>query len=629
MSFREENINWRFLLACTLSSVATLASSQRALAQTGQHPVQPNVVGRYIKAIQVRDFKTVMDLSNYYQQEVEKIKAQNPRALWPKLVGEYYQDRIATFGKEGTYWQNYGESLGAMIGDPAGAIRSLQGLLPPECKSKITEARTDSVQDSMAFGPHQRTRVYVTVDYPSPANSPLLDQKLLRETILEFTVNAKTQLVMAVAKVPKADVYWTSGSPLIRGSIASRLYGAGLWDRVISELAPSDAANGLSAEEKDLLANSYFQYVRQRCFSKNALGQFIEFNQMEECLNYIAQAVRLKPEIGGLWANELLSVAEQNTESNNYYGFETAPALLDMASKYIAGDQQLQQRDGSLRLKVAMQRLRAAMDEYSQRPADSESDVSKALSLVPHLNERPEAYAMAVEQLKKLAADAQRGDLIGQYGLADTFQFMLQFHIPVRRQDVPEFLEWTKYAHDPAKTRSVVQQLASSNGVAMSGGPAQPSAGAASGYPGTASSSSADLASVRSGELPSVWDSTLKSGGTVAFQAWHYAGTRYQMGAFQMSKAAVSFIGPNGETVFSASPSQLSSLEAHHPPFGGESWSFGMKVGGHRFWFAYVPVGVECKIPSRCESPAAYSQEGVIANYVVQAIQKLAAGGTQ
>lgn len=139
----------------------------------------------------------------------------------------------------------------------------------------------------------------------------------------------------------------------------------------------------------------------------------------------------------------------------------------------------------------------------------------------------------------------------------------------------------------------------------------------------------ANLASGQEAELPSAWDNALTHGGTVAFDAWHYAGAHYQKGSFRISAQNISFLDLNGETVFSASPSELSSLEAHHPLFGGESWSFGMKVNGHRFWFCFIPVGVDCKMPSTCASPAGYSQEGVVASYVVKAVQRLAAGKSQ
>jgi len=106
---------------------------QSARAGGGQHPAQPSVIARYIQAIQKRDFKTIIDLTSYYQQQVAGIKAQNPHVLWPKLIGEYCKSKKSSFSQHPGYWQNYGESLGAMIGDPAAAIRSLQGLLRPEC----------------------------------------------------------------------------------------------------------------------------------------------------------------------------------------------------------------------------------------------------------------------------------------------------------------------------------------------------------------------------------------------------------------------------------------------------------------------------------------------------------------
>jgi hypothetical protein len=136
----------------------------------------------------------------------------------------------------------------------------------------------------------------------------------------------------------------------------------------------------------------------------------------------------------------------------------------------------------------------------------------------------------------------------------------------------------------------------------------------------------AELPSSRGGELTSTWDNALGRGGTVAFPVWHYSTFHFKKGLFRMSNGSVTFTDANGETVFSVSPPQISSLQAHHPPLGGDAWSFGMKVGGHRYWFTFQPLGVECTSPIRCSNPTGYVQEAVVADYVVQAIQRLAAG---
>jgi hypothetical protein len=131
----------------------------------------------------------------------------------------------------------------------------------------------------------------------------------------------------------------------------------------------------------------------------------------------------------------------------------------------------------------------------------------------------------------------------------------------------------------------------------------------------------ADLASGLGAELPSAWDNALARGATIAFGVWRAAGMHWEKGLFQVSQGAISFIGLNGETVFSVPPSQVSDLEAHLHHLGLPSSNFGMKAGGRRYWFAFQPLGVDCKTPSNCNNPAGYSQEEVVANYVVQAIR--------
>lgn len=138
----------------------------------------------------------------------------------------------------------------------------------------------------------------------------------------------------------------------------------------------------------------------------------------------------------------------------------------------------------------------------------------------------------------------------------------------------------------------------------------------------------ANLASGRGAELATAWDKALARGGTVAFDVWQIAGMHYDRSLFRISSETISLMGPNGETAFSVSPSQVTSLQSRRLAFGGDSWAFQLKAAGHSFTFYFFSVGVECKKPYACNSPAGYSQQRTVADYVVQAIQKLSAGGT-
>lgn len=168
---------------------------------------------------------TVIDLSNGYQSEVSQIKAQNPQVLWPKLTKEYYDAKIATLANKPGFWEAY---MQGMMGDPAQQIRFMQSLLLPNLKWKVTETRSDQVQDSIQFGRYDRTIVYVTVTYPTLNDSPFVDGKFLKETILEFDVNAKSQLVMALGRLAQGDTPWDASLMIMNISWQlERLAGSG------------------------------------------------------------------------------------------------------------------------------------------------------------------------------------------------------------------------------------------------------------------------------------------------------------------------------------------------------------------------------------------------------------------
>ena len=136
------------------------------------------------------------------------------------------------------------------------------------------------------------------------------------------------------------------------------------------------------------------------------------------------------------------------------------------------------------------------------------------------------------------------------------------------------------------------------------------------------------LGSGQYNQASAMWDKALSLGGTLVFRVWHYAGLHgYETGNFQLGAKELSFVVPGQKTVFSVAPTEASSVKSHHPPMVKNAWSFGMKLGGHQYWFSFVPVGVECENPIRCSDPAGYGQEEAVANYVAQTIGKLASGG--
>ena len=137
------------------------------------------------------------------------------------------------------------------------------------------------------------------------------------------------------------------------------------------------------------------------------------------------------------------------------------------------------------------------------------------------------------------------------------------------------------------------------------------------------------LASGQPSQAPSVWDKALNLGGAVNFGIWYYAGLHgYQTGIFRLSAKEASFVPSGRSPAFSVAPSEMSSVKSHHPPMEKNAWSFGMKIGGHQYWFAFTPLGVDCQTPNRCGDNGGYGQEEAVANYVAQTIDRLASGGS-
>jgi hypothetical protein len=127
-----------------------------------------------------------------------------------------------------------------------------------------------------------------------------------------------------------------------------------------------------------------------------------------------------------------------------------------------------------------------------------------------------------------------------------------------------------------------------------------------------------------------MWDRALGLGGALILPAWHWGamGAHFDKGTFRLGAKGASFVGSGGQKVFSVAPADLSSVKSHRVVGGGGCWSFGMKAGGHQYWFSFVPTGAECGRPDRCGKPG-NSQEEAVANYIAQTIGKLAPGSLQ
>jgi len=176
-------------------ALALLLQCEGLWAQGAQNTEQAKkVVARYIQAIQQADLKTIIDLQSKTPRVIAAIKASNPQVLWPKLIGQYYDESIAVLSKD---------------------IRgnAFQAFLPPSCKWNISEVRADA----------ETATVYLTVDYPSVSDAPIVQQfhpytgspiggsaRLLKQTILQFLVDTRSQLMDRVTfvRLMQADAFW-------------------------------------------------------------------------------------------------------------------------------------------------------------------------------------------------------------------------------------------------------------------------------------------------------------------------------------------------------------------------------------------------------------------------------------
>ena len=92
------------IVICLLSITAVwLISTAQGAAPTG-------VVGNYITALQHKDFRKIIDLTSTYKMEIARIKSQNPQALWPKLLEDYYKDKTTVLSSDPGFWVNYSGS---------------------------------------------------------------------------------------------------------------------------------------------------------------------------------------------------------------------------------------------------------------------------------------------------------------------------------------------------------------------------------------------------------------------------------------------------------------------------------------------------------------------------------------
>lgn len=659
-------------LLCLLILPGAASARQARTRRAG-----PGVIPRYIGALERRDYKTVINLTDYYRGQINNIKARNPRVLWPKLIGEYVQRTIPRFLQAPSGGAAFLAMSMAMMGDPTQNIRTALALLPPSCRWSISETRR---------GPNQET-VYVTVHYPLIAQAPIIGARVLRQTILQFTLSRATGLVDSVAMVSQANTFW-DGGPAVRTEMASRFYTAGRWQESISLLEPLKSRNALSKAGLNVLANSDYEYVVHQCFSSTAnlnvsgYPRYPKFTGGQRCLPDMKEAVQLMPSLGEELAASLLSDSEASLRAS---ALGSASSELGMAKEYVNGNQQLAARAARLGIETSRRWLHLALYNYaSQGNGDSKwvkGQVQGAVQLEPDIMRSGLALGVVEDCLKEAGSDRARGDIFGSndyfFGILD---FMKEFGIPLPSQDVPGFLQWAGQTRYPAKWRREVEALASGGPGVVEGGnqpvssepvghaagqlspPAaertaacgdfqqcmqagmgafhssnwsaavsdfqsaaglQPSSVAPWGW-----MSSAFLRTGQIGNLTHAYDKILTLGGTILVPACHELSFRpCDEGVLSMSASSIAFRDVRKRTVVTVSPSGVRPKGTQYNPLT-QSDSFGLRAGGRNYNFDFVPYNAGCRRQLFIQCPAGgIAQQSAVGKYVEQTIPKLASGG--
>lgn len=172
-----------------------------------------NQTEKFLMAVQKKDFKSIFDITYYYQMELSQIKSNNPKVLWQKLTTEYYESKKKVFFEKKDEsltdaWILFGGELFGTPTDPIENLRALMNLLTPSSKWKVIESRKEKHLDRWSGREYDVYLVYVSLGYKTLDESPLIGSKKLKEAILSFVLDAEKGLYMRSSRAVKGDVYW-------------------------------------------------------------------------------------------------------------------------------------------------------------------------------------------------------------------------------------------------------------------------------------------------------------------------------------------------------------------------------------------------------------------------------------
>lgn len=356
---------------------------------------------KFLTAVQKNDFKTIFEMTYYYQTELAQIRSNNPKALWQKLTAEYYEFKKNAFlGKKEESltdaWIRFGGELFGTPTDPVENVRTLMNLLTLSSKWKVIESKKEKHYDQWSGRQFDIFVVYVSLGYKIIEESPLIGSKVLKEAILSFVLDATAGLYMRSSRVGKGDVYW-GGDPSIDMRVARHLATHGLVNDSISILEALQGKETLNNEGKILLASLYFERVRKEAIVKYHSG----YSGFDKYTNYnwkkdIDKAIALSPIFRNEWVAFLvvLMLENLNSEFGRYSGGEeTVNYVAKVATDYSQGYPELEKM--VYRQKFDLASIYISWAKASKLYQAYEEHIKKALSLLP-----------GDESMKRLAAEA-------------------------------------------------------------------------------------------------------------------------------------------------------------------------------------------------------------------------------
>jgi len=547
-----------------LMAAASCAWARPAMAQATRSQSSASVVTRYIEAVQKKDLRGIIELMSSYQGGVAQIKEANPRVLWPKLIDNYYDDKVKQLSQQPGYWQSYGETLGAMMGDPTQAIRASITLFPTTCKWTISEVRQQQAVNQGNGQPVRQETVYVTVNYPAWEDAPLVEApgqssaglKMLMQTIIDFVVDESSDTVESVSRVAAGDAYGDKPLRIVNME----------WGQLPNAFLSFSAVGGVPPFTCSIEVGAISS--QKDCYRPSTSSFYVD----------LGQAVLSQP--FPLSARVQISDSAGQTDQV----FFTIPQPL----RGLGG--------------LALQRYcwgRAPWQNKGEGlPADSQNCLSPIRNLA-------QASAAGIASSQPMPSQAPLGVPVPQTraqlsGVCGDFDSCMTAAMNEYRD-----ADWPKAIAD---FQSATDQRPSSGGPWFWLGQLY-------------------FHNEQNAEASRAWDKALSLGTTIGIGVCHELAFRpCQSGNLYLSSASVSFAVNNSESVFSVPPSDVTFNGVFNNSRMGHV-SFGLEVAHRRYNFDFFPLGVSCQVQLFVDCPqSGVAQQLAVANYVSEVIAKLASG---